>query len=199
MKESISNVWLLGIIMFFILIFAAYIAVTVDYSQTFKLKNEVLSIIEKNKGFTDNVGSASGTSKIKSGENIQINVGAAQTINLYLAAHAYTSRGYCPDETGWYGISDLVWNVSVPVEAAQSGKKYYYCVAKYYTGKSSDYYKSIYYRVRLFYKMEFPVLQDFFSIKVEGVTDEIYKPVTDVFGDDATSDKTYYESTVYNG
>ena len=37
MKDSIANVWLLGIVMLFILMFSAYIAVTVDYSQTFKL------------------------------------------------------------------------------------------------------------------------------------------------------------------
>ena len=194
MKESISNVWLLGIIMFFILIFAAYIAVTVDYSKTFKLKNEVLSIIEKNKGFTDAVGVDSGVSKIKSGENIRTGVGAAQTINVYLAAHAYTAKGYCPDDgTQWYGMTDLVWEDSVLsyFESASSSKKYYYCVSKYYTGKSSDYYKSIYYKIRLFYKVEFPVLQEFFSVKVEGITDEIYKPVDDLFGSSAVNGNYY--------
>ena len=52
MKDSIANVWLLGIVMLFILMFSAYIAVTVDYSQTFKLKNTVLTIIEKDKGMS---------------------------------------------------------------------------------------------------------------------------------------------------
>ena len=46
MKESISNVWLIGLVVSFILIFSCYIAITVDYSKAFKMKNEILSILE---------------------------------------------------------------------------------------------------------------------------------------------------------
>ena len=40
-------------------------------------------------------------------------------------------------------------------------------------------------------ELKLPVLQDFFSIKVEGITDEIYKPVTDIFPDDKVSGDYY--------
>ena len=53
MKESIGNVWLFSIVLVFILIFAAYLTVTLNYSKAFKLKNEVLTIIEKKKGISD--------------------------------------------------------------------------------------------------------------------------------------------------
>lgn len=183
MKESISNIWLLGIVIIFILIFAAYIAITVDYSRTFRLKNEVLTIIEKNKGFTDAVGK-SGSSKIKTGETIQVGVGAAQTINLYLSGNGYLAKGHCPNDGNiWLGVKEL-GSDSLSIESAVSNEKYYYCISKYNTGKvAAGTYRSIYYKVRLFYKMEFPVLQDFFSVKVEGITDEIYKPVNDIFND----------------
>ncbi len=183
MKESISNIWLLGIVIIFILIFAAYIAITVDYSRTFRLKNEVLTIIEKNKGFTNAVGET-GVSKIKTGENIQVKVGAIQTINLYLSGNGYLAKGHCPDDGNkWLGIKELTAD-SVSYEAADSSTKYYYCISKYNTGRvAAGTYRSVYFKVRLFYKMEFPVLQDFFSVKVEGITDEIYKPVNDIFTD----------------
>lgn len=186
MKESISNIWLLGIVIIFILIFAAYIAITVDYSRTFRLKNEVLTIIEKNKGFTDARG-VTGTSKINTtGANnqIQVNVGAIQTINLYLSGNGYLAKGHCPDDGNyWFGIKELSVE-TISCENASPDTKYYYCVSKYNTGRvAAGTYKSIYYKVRLFYKMEFPVLQDFFSVKVEGITDEIYKPVNDIIPD----------------
>jgi hypothetical protein len=105
MKDSIANVWLLGLVITFILLFSAYIAITVDYSQTFKLKNEVLNIIEKNKGMTSSTGQPQ-TSKIKSGKSITVDVGALQTINLYLAGNSYTAKGPCPENDGakWYGV-----------------------------------------------------------------------------------------------
>ena len=46
MKGSIGNIWLVGIVITFIFIFSAYITVTMNYSKTFKYKNEILSIIE---------------------------------------------------------------------------------------------------------------------------------------------------------
>lgn len=192
MKDSIANVWLLGIIIIFILLFSAYIAITVDYSQTFKLKNEVLNIIEKNKGMTNNIGSSGGSSKINSGEPITVDVGALQTINLYLAGNAYTAQGPCPDDGNtWYGVYDLNWESSndfyEQVNPADK-KQYYYCFAKHKTGQANIKFNSktgvassIYYKVRLFYKMEFPVLSDFFEVKVEGITNEIYRPIDDGF------------------
>lgn len=191
MKDSLANVWLLGIIITFILLFSAYIAITVDYSQTFKLKNEVLNIIEKNKGMTDATGTPGAASKIKSGETITVGVGALQTINLYLSGNAYTAKGPCPnDGSTWYGVKSLDYTVSggsiYDTVAADSKTQYYYCFSKYKTGQANIKYNnksgtdsSVYYKVRLFYKMEFPVLSDFFEVKVEGITDEIYRPIND--------------------
>ena len=51
MRASIGSVWIVGLVVTFILVFSAYIIITVDYSSTFQMKNDILSIIEKNKGF----------------------------------------------------------------------------------------------------------------------------------------------------
>ncbi len=176
MKNSISSIWLLGIIIVFILIFACYITVTISYTSSFKMKNEMLHIIEKHKGFTDSVGSSQ-SSKVGSGSVIG-NVGAFQTINLYLLGNAYTAKGECPksDEGMWYGVKDLVYKESLSsgnFEAAKASEKYYYCVAKF-EQKNETYYK-----VRLFYKFELPVLTEFLSVRVDGMTNGIRRPETD--------------------
>ena len=54
MKTTISGSWVFMLVILFTLIFAAYIALTINYSKSFRVKNEVLSLIEKNQGFTDN-------------------------------------------------------------------------------------------------------------------------------------------------
>lgn len=178
MKEGISNIWLIGIIMVFILIFACYITVTISYTDTFKMKNEVLYIIEKHKGLTYNMG-ASGTSVIRSGATITTNVGALQTINLYLLGRSYDNTGQCPTEGTWYGVKTLDPRVSDPLhvdyEQVNPNQKYYYCFAKFENKQPSGL-KTAYYRIRLFYKFEFPALSEFLSIKVDGLTDEIYDP-----------------------
>ena len=70
MRASIASIWIVGLVVTFILVFSAYIIITVDYSSTFQMKNDILSIIEKNKGFTVYNGTDT-TSKIKPGVSIK--------------------------------------------------------------------------------------------------------------------------------
>lgn len=196
MKNAISNIWLLGIIIVFILIFAAYITITINYTQSFKYKNEVLNIIEKHHGMTNSAGTRDSNGCNVSGtSDCTVNVGALQTITLYLRGNSYTAMGNCPDDGNkWYGVNELTWEsgtAGANVEVANKTSKYYYCFTKFKTGKISRY-SSVYYKVRLFYKFEFPVLSEFFAIKVEGITDEIYNPAND--GYDSNSIEYYKQN-----
>lgn len=197
MKNGIANIWLLGIVIVFIALFSAYIAITINYSSSFKMKNEILSIIEKHKGLTNYVGETK-ESMIEGKGPVTANVGAFQTINLFLLGNAYTAKGKCPSDSDipgtWYGVSDLgsvssLKSGSVSYEEADSSKKYYYCFAKYNANQKSGRYSSVYYRIRLFYKFEIPVLSDFLSIRVDGLTDEIYDPQDTL----PMSKENYYE------
>ncbi len=192
MKQSISSVWLLGLIIVFILIFACYITITINYSASFKLKNEVLNIIQKHHGLTSDEREKD-IKSVVTGGNVKGNVSAFKTINLYLRGNAYTAEGYCPDDGKiWYGVSNIYDGDNArnaKIEKAANNKKYYYCVAKYDADANKSKFQSIYYKVRLFYKFEVPVLSEFFSIKVEGMTDEIYDPVAD--GLEGSSDKFF--------
>lgn len=198
MKAGISNVWFLGMIITFIFLFSCYVTISVNYTRSFKIKNEVLSIIERGKGVTVG-GSAYGQattyagdhgcdSKLKTGAKVTCNVPTLQTINLYMLGNAYQAMGYCkPDDanakgapTGWYGVKDLE---KASVEEVKSDQRYYYCFAKYLFTQvldseevRSNKYSSYYYKVIVFYKMEFPVLENWLHVKVEGET----APILDV-------------------
>jgi len=192
MKDSIANVWLFGLVISFILIFACYITITISYTKSYKMKNEVLLIIEKHLGVTTFFSNETVDSIIPGvSENVTINAGTIQTINAYLSGNAYTAKGTCNFQdpiyyadddqeynVQWYGVTSLDFTnkSNVSIEKVKSNTKYYYCFAKIQKKKyiKNTRYTPVYYRVRLFYKMEIPALQNFLAIKVDGETSDIY-------------------------
>ena len=174
MKNAISNVWLLGLVIVFIYVFSGYLAITISYSTAFKMKNEVISIIERHNGMNQGQNVVT-QSRTGSGQVTQAS--AMETINLYLYGMAYKIKGYCPkDGHDWYGASTLVDNYapSVNYEKANSGRKYYYCFSK----SPSDYgskrpLDTYYYDILIFYKIDLPVLGDIFTFRVMGSTNDI--------------------------
>lgn len=171
MKNAISNIWLIGLVTLFIFVFAGYLAVTISYSNAFKMKNEVLSIIERHNGLSQ--GLSVDVPSIKDGTVTDTT--AMETINLYLYGMAYKVKGTCPNTSDWFGATTLVDNAQPSVNYEKNdGSRYYYCFAK----RKSDYGKSrqldtYYYDVIIFYKMDLPVLGDIFTFRVEGSTNDI--------------------------
>ena len=53
MREAVGGTWIMQIAIVFIILFAGYLAMSVNYSKAFKVKNEVVSIIVRNEGVTD--------------------------------------------------------------------------------------------------------------------------------------------------
>jgi len=207
MKSSIADVWLVGLVITFLFIFSAYITVTMNYSKAFKYKNEILTIIEKKKGITGDTGTTNKTS-IKSGVgNVKIPRSALGTINAFLSGSGYYTKGYCPTESVygvtsggkeiWYGVAELNFgSTSYKVEKITNttrGKKYFYCFSK--KGRDDDRAGSsplsscdnkqdipYYYDIVLFYKLDFPILGDLFTFRVDGTTADIYKVANNKYG-----------------
>ena len=140
MRESVGSTWTLQLVIGFILLFVAFLTLSLSYSKSYKIRNETLSIIEKYEGLTS--------------ESIGI-------INNYMTYSGYKATGNCPD--GWYGVEDLA-STSMPV-LASSDKKYYYCVAKH-----DVYHKRSYYELKVFFKFNIPVLGDFTTFSITGTT-----------------------------
>ena len=156
MRHTISGTWVFMLVILFTLIFAAYIALTINYSRSFKVKNEVLSLIEKNEGFTDN---------------------GVKLINNYLTQSGYKTLGSChlQSDVVVYGAKTIDPNANAATaieKVVDPGKKYYYCFSKY-TNYHSYFKTRAYYKINLFFHFDLPVLGDLHTFDVEGQTSEI--------------------------
>ncbi len=198
MKQSIAQVWISALVITFMLIFSGYLAVTISYASTVKLKNGVLAIIEKRYGVTTRKGIAKKSKLTDNSEKtVYTGFGTLESISLYLRGNAYKNMGSCLEGRGdsknaaeneWYGVYDLYKNVTpvrvesntavveVNYEKAKTGKKYYYCFAKVHEGKDPKKGKAeAYYKVRLFYQLELPIINAL-TFTIDGKTNMIARP-----------------------
>ena len=154
MRQTIGASWIFMLVIMFTLIFAAYIALTINYSKSFKVKNEVLSIVEKSQGFTD--------------EGIKL-------VANYLQNNGYKTMGHCKffQDSVTYGVKSInVDQAPNSVEVAREGEQYYYCFTKF-TNYHSYYTTRAYYRITMFFRFDLPVLGDLYAFDVDGQTTEI--------------------------
>lgn len=100
MREAIGGAWLFGLVITFIVFFASFLALSVNFSKAFNVKNNVVDIVEKYEGFTC-------TARCKVGD--------------YLHDVGYLVLGSCPSGyTGYDANGNKV----------DAGKKAYYCIQK---------------------------------------------------------------------
>ena len=53
MREAIGGTWIFSIVIVFIVLFTSFLAISVNYSKAFKVKNGIINIIEKKEGVSD--------------------------------------------------------------------------------------------------------------------------------------------------
>lgn len=157
MRRAIGSTWTFQIMLIFVLLFASFLAIYINFSRTFKLKNEVINIIEREEGMSD---------------NSSRNSGAIQLIGRYLTTNAYSNKGYCPSEIGWYGATSIDGNGINDLEEARVRQRYYYCVRKVVGYDDKNFYKA-YYEVQLFMKFDLPFIGNIYTFDVEGETVDI--------------------------
>lgn len=157
MRRATASTWLIGLVIGFILIFVAYILMTINYSKTIRIKNDMIDMIEKYEG---------------------LNYNSLSLVNNYLASINQKIVGDCGAGEGFYGAPDLN---SPILEQAQSGQKYYYCIKKFKGAGTSTYYQ-----VTIFYRFNLPVVGAAGIFTVRGVTgnfqphdDSAYAQATD--------------------
>ena len=129
---------------------------SINYSKAFRIKNEVLSIIEKKEGIT------------------QINNanGSVFLINKYLINNGYNTVGKC--EKGSYGFFlDRV--TATLVDDNNKNNNFNYCISKT-KSVSTNFPNKAYYKVKLFFKFNLPVIGDIYTFKVDGETKDITYP-----------------------
>lgn len=150
MRESIGGAWLVGIVIFFIVLFTGYLALSVNYSKAFKVKNEIISLIEENEGLTDKT---------------------QEKIVKYLNSVGYYVYGKCNDIDSDY-LDNTVNGKLIGYEKQGNTDKYKYCV--YERSVQDDTLNRKYYRVTVFFKFDIPLLDNAFTFPVTGESKAVY-------------------------
>lgn len=156
MRESIGGAWLVGIVVVFIVLFTSYLALTVNYSKAFKVKNEIISLIEENEGLTENT---------------------RDKIINYLNSVGYYAYGSCSsDDSNKEDYEDYLEGAIngklTGYERSGNSNKYKFCV--YERAVENDTLNRKYYRVTVFFKFDIPLLDNVFTFPVTGESKAVY-------------------------
>ena len=105
MREVSGTTWTFQVIIFFILIFAGFLTLVLNYFKVYSVKNDMLTVIEKYEGITED---------------------SMGIINNILKSKSYKATGKCPTDENWFGVMDLDGSY----EKVKSDSRYYYCFQK---------------------------------------------------------------------
>lgn len=153
MREAIGGTWLFGLVITFIVFFASFLAVSINYAKAFNVKNNIVDLISKYEGN---------------------NCKARANIKSYLKTTGYLVTGSCPTNstaeatTYDYKAYDLDGKET-------SMDKAYYCVAMESSGDSTTIERN-YYRVVIFFRLDLPVFGDLTTFRIKGETESIFFP-----------------------
>ncbi len=168
MKEAIGGTWLFGLTITFIALFTTFVSVTTNYSRCYKIKDEIISAIERKRG---------------------VNEESLTVINNYMNGVGYRSTGKCPEDSNcWLGFS-VGRNDSTLTDTDKAN----YCIAMHaivydvkHVNEDGDWESTgmlngalghppqAYYEVAVFFKIEWPILNQFFNIRIDGETSIVF-------------------------
>lgn len=154
MRNAMGSAWVFSICLTFIILFTAYLAITVNYAKAFRVKSHIVSRIEENEGYEPSL---------------------EEDILDYLAVEGYDASGYCEEYIVEDG-EDKDWALEHCLGVSPGGQ----CEACIYrkeannklgiTGASRSYY-----RVIVFFRFDLPVIKAFLpSFRVGGDSRYIY-------------------------
>lgn len=164
MRESIGSVSIFAIVITFIMLITAYLAISVNYAKAFRIKNHIINMIEENHGIA----------------------GLGDSIDKYLVSQGYTARKECPSANHLSSNGDWetdtvgeYWELRQHDEETLSRYCIYRIDAK--SGLNDlgtsidDINKSrAYYKVVTFFKFDIPVIGNLAVFNVSGDSELIY-------------------------
>lgn len=154
MKNSISGLWLFSIVIVFMMILIAFVAISINYSNAYKLKTVLVTKIEQYDGW---------------------NSLSKKEVDEILYSSGYRKTGGCKKpEDGSKVIGVLNGNVTVNPKTPQN-----YCVYRTKRSEREGSEAKYYYHLTVFFGFNLPVLGDIYTFSVSGETGEIYYPTND--------------------
>jgi hypothetical protein len=148
MRESIGGTWIFSIVIVFIVLFTGYLAVSVNYSKAFKVKNGIINLIEKDEGLNQ------------------------AHVSQYLKDMGYEVYGSCKTAATEEGHDYTAATGYEKESGTGLTNKYKYCVAT--TQATNSRIEKTYYRVTVFFRLDLPIVGDLFTFKVTGESKGIY-------------------------
>ena len=167
MKESMSVTTIFQIVILFILLFTAIMALTINNSNAFGIKDQIVNIIE-----------ASGGNYIDADS-------LNEEIVTLIESTSYRTTGKCPEDEGYIGFerngsritSNQDATVCIREVRATEG------VDNYLTGgdvlgntvATDDFVLGSYYEVIVFFQMDLPIIRQIYNFQSKAQTKVIYQ------------------------
>lgn len=154
MRDAIGSGWVFSICLTFIVLFTAYLAITLNYAKAFRVKNEIISKIEENGGWEDSL---------------------EPVIADYIFNQGLSAYGTCEDVIDSVGYRDSWIRVKEININAPAGKNNV-CIYRGATPSPIDDgpKRQYMYRVVTFFRFDLPVVRYFTSFQVAGESRYIY-------------------------
>lgn len=167
MKEAVGGISIFQIVIVFILLFTAIMSLTINYTKAIGVKDEVINIIEGERGLTVN--------------NNKLSSPTVQKIAETLQNGGYRTVGKCPDNYVGYDRngSETTKNASICIKANVVSDEYLNdlknkCKNNKCVVTSGDYPNMVYFDIKLFYQLDIPIFRNIFNFTINGSTKVLF-------------------------
>lgn len=176
MKEGIGGIQLFLIVVILVLTFAGIMSLTINQSNAFAIKDQLVSILESAGGFDTSAECVSGScnTSIRDQETLQKIIDS-------LDSNSYRQTGNCEgieeDLNKVQSGKAVVVGYTRTGEKTISGRKDSFCIAKIPAQKSNseDTLKGYYYQIYVFYQLDIPIANSIFNFRAIGETKLLYR------------------------
>jgi len=169
MREAIGGTWLFNLVIFFVLLFTGYMCLSINYSKAFSVKDKIITEIERKGGIS----------------NYNANDEVISNILNYMKEVGYRTSGKCKvsnsDNSYDYGC-DINGSCTSPTV----GSNYAFCLSEVKASETfthavpptgdhpGEFIYVSYYKVKVFYQLDLPVIRQMFNFSIKGDTKTLY-------------------------
>ena len=169
MKEAIGGISIFQIVIVFILLFTAIMALTINHSKAFAVKDEVINILEN--------------TNATSVKNKKLDNNTIFKISETLQNGGYRTVGNCPDDYVGYNregteLGNGATNASFCIKSNLVSETYKNdlknkcknnkCVV------TDENLPMVYYDIKLFYQLDIPIIRNIFNFNINGSTKVLF-------------------------
>lgn len=162
MKESMSITYIFQIVILFIFLFTGIMALTINNSNAFGIKDEIVNILEKNNGV------------YKDGSYL------SEEIVSLIASTSYRTTGKCDDDfdgfdrTGAPVTSGEDASVCIKEIKATEGVDNFLKEELGSLVATGDFMSGSYYKIVVFYQLDIPIVKQIYNFKSTAETKVLY-------------------------